>query len=138
MQVSQYVNLLRDYELIAFTYILKPLNFALNVNFVVVSYWLFNWIFYIVQAPYPEVKAEPIEDVNIVQGEDEVTCPCREIKNDDWVGCDMHEKCAHEWFHLGCVNLAQLPPDDATWFWDGCKKKYKKEIEAKLKELNEK
>lgn len=24
--------------------------------------------------------------------EEEVTCPCGQNKNDDWVGCDMHEK----------------------------------------------
>ncbi|CAI2377731.1 unnamed protein product [Moneuplotes crassus] len=87
---------------------------------------------------YPEVKQE-VGDVNMAaHQEDDVTCPCGEVKNDDWVGCDMHDKCAHEWFHLNCVNLTQLPPEDSLWFCDGCQKKYKKEIEAKLKNHTDK
>lgn len=83
---------------------------------------------------YPEPKAEPPQDANMQGAEENITCPCNENKNDDWVGCDMHELCEHEWFHLTCVNLTQPPPDEELWFCDGCKKKYKKEIEQKLKD----
>lgn len=83
---------------------------------------------------YPEAKVEYNADVQMQGVEENITCPCNENKNDDWVGCDMHEKCDHEWFHLGCVNLTQPPPDEELWFCDGCQKKYKKEIEQKIKE----
>lgn len=46
----------------------------------------------------------------------------------------MHEKCENEWFHLSCVGLTQLPPEDELWFCQNCKDKYKKEIEKMLKE----
>lgn len=82
----------------------------------------------------PEPKAEFTPDVVMQPGDEEITCPCGEHKNDDWVGCDMHDDCQYEWFHLSCVKLTHLPGDNELWFCDGCKAKYRKEIEIKLKE----
>ena len=95
------------------------------------------------QSQKTEIKMEPIfkeqeayniQDLQQIGGDEVVTCPCGEIKNDDWVGCDMHEKWEHEWFHLRCVKLEALPPDSQLWFCDGCRKKYKSEIAQKEKE----
>jgi hypothetical protein len=48
---------------------------------------------------YQEPKGEFLPDVQMAQDE-EITCPCGQNKDGDWVGCDMHDKCKHEWFHL--------------------------------------
>jgi hypothetical protein len=86
---------------------------------------------------YPEPKVEFNPDVQMPQ-EENVTCPCNQNNNDDWVGCDMHDKCKYEWFHLQCVGLPQPPLEDELWFCDYCKKDFKKEIEQKIKENNAK
>ena len=69
--------------------------------------------------------------------DDEVTCPCGQNIEGEWIGCDMHEKCKVEWFHMQCVNLEKPPGDDELWFCDDCKKTYKTEI-AKMMEDNKK
>ena len=66
-------------------------------------------------------------------GQDEdIACPCGQNKNDDWIGWDMKEKWRYEWFHLGCVNLVELPNDE-FWFCDDCKRDFKEEIKQKYK-----
>ena len=87
--------------------------------------------------PLQKEQVEYYPDQPMYQLEEEVTCPCGQNKDGDWVGCDMHEKCEHEWFHLKCAGLEHVPAEDELWFCEGCHKKYKKEIEQKMKEANQ-
>jgi hypothetical protein len=47
-------------------------------------------------------------------------CYCLRGAYGDMVGCD-NPKCEREWFHLGCTDLDNLPPDEERWFCTICR-----------------
>lgn len=51
-------------------------------------------------------------------------CHCNQPSYGAMVACDA-PNCPIEWFHLGCVGLAELPPQGAKWYCQDCLAKAK-------------
>ncbi|ETO66214.1 hypothetical protein F444_16550 [Phytophthora nicotianae P1976] len=69
----------------------------------------------------PAAAVEPVilasEDLPIDPNEP-IYCSCRRVSFGQMVGCD-NDDCKYEWFHFGCVGLADQPA--GKWYCQDCK-----------------
>lgn len=65
----------------------------------------------------PTEPALAVEDLPIDPNEP-VYCSCRRVSFGQMVGCD-NDDCKYEWFHFGCVGLADQP--QGKWYCPDCR-----------------
>jgi inhibitor of growth protein 3 len=57
-------------------------------------------------------------------------CYCQKQSYGEMVGCE-NGSCPYQWFHIGCINMKELPADDEDWYCPECRQK--DEVKEKLR-----
>ena len=93
----------------------------------------------------PEVRVDIDGRREIVDPDEERYCICGDVSYGEMICCEFDEKVSHtptmhlesianpqcqcefgQWFHMDCVELAELPPRTIKWYCPGDRKKYHK------------
>ena len=95
-------------------------------------------------AQVPQIRVDVDGKQEIVDPNEERYCLCGDVSYGEMICCEMDEKVRHsfceksananefrsadsgQWFHLECIQIAELPPRTVKWYCPGCRKKHHK------------
>lgn len=78
-----------------------------------------------------QIRVDIDGNKEVIDPDEERFCVCGDVSWGEMICCEMDEKCEDgQWFHLGCVDMVELPARTVKWYSPACRRRWKKGAES--------